>query len=372
MLFRSPRVALVCQQATVLAAVAAVGLSATGVVRLDVVPPSGVPASPAGTAEGASLVSAAPVEPAVAAMDDALRSYLERMRAKGWASGDWQPVRENLGFPAGKNKDVVIELPAEVLSGSSAGSRKLRLRTNLEIYWDALGWCYAVDDVEPQVTPLPVEVADLRYRGYSKLLPLDRRRPPWATTVFQGYRGSGSAMHVRVHHSIGDGLRRVMQAQTGTSADTGPIRFARYAYPPNRLGLCGPADAPAYSSQGPSVQFSVPEESPGPPFYSITGNGGFLAHDGEWTFIPFLMIMLLAGLQALPKEVLEAAKVDGATAWQNFWAIIFPLMLPVSLTASFGVADVATFGDSEILAAADQALYRAKRSGRDQWSAAEA
>jgi hypothetical protein len=36
-----------------------------------------------------------------------------------------------------------------------------------------------------------------------------------------------------------------MQAQTGTSADTGPIRFAHYAYPPNRLGLCGPADAPS-------------------------------------------------------------------------------------------------------------------------------
>ena len=52
-----------------------------------------------------------------------------------------------------------------------------------------------------------------------------------------------------------------------------------------------------------------------------------------WTFIPFMMIMLLAGLQALPKELLEAAKVDGATAWQNFWGIVFPLMLPVSLTA---------------------------------------
>jgi multiple sugar transport system permease protein len=52
-----------------------------------------------------------------------------------------------------------------------------------------------------------------------------------------------------------------------------------------------------------------------------------------WTFIPFMMIMLLAGLQALPKEVMEAAKVDGATAWQNFWSIVFPLMLPVSLTA---------------------------------------
>ena len=45
------------------------------------------------------------------------------------------------------------------------------------------------------------------------------------------------------------------------------------------------------------------------------------------------MILLLAGLQALPKEVLEAAKVDGATAWQSFWQIIFPLMLPVSVTA---------------------------------------
>ena len=32
-----------------------------------------------------------------------------------------------------------------------------------------------------------------------------------------------------------------------------------------------------------------------------------------WIFIPFMMIMLLAGLQALPKEVLEAAKVDGAS-----------------------------------------------------------
>lgn len=52
-----------------------------------------------------------------------------------------------------------------------------------------------------------------------------------------------------------------------------------------------------------------------------------------WTFIPFMMIMLLAGLQAMPKDVLEAAKVDGATAWQTFWQVTFPLMLPVSVTA---------------------------------------
>jgi multiple sugar transport system permease protein len=52
-----------------------------------------------------------------------------------------------------------------------------------------------------------------------------------------------------------------------------------------------------------------------------------------WTFIPFMMIMMLAGLQAIPRDVIEAAKVDGATAWQSFWKVIFPLMLPVSVTA---------------------------------------
>jgi multiple sugar transport system permease protein len=52
-----------------------------------------------------------------------------------------------------------------------------------------------------------------------------------------------------------------------------------------------------------------------------------------WVWIPFIMILLLAGLQALPKEVQEAAKVDGASPWQSFWQITFPLMLPVSITA---------------------------------------
>jgi multiple sugar transport system permease protein len=52
-----------------------------------------------------------------------------------------------------------------------------------------------------------------------------------------------------------------------------------------------------------------------------------------WVWIPFMIIMLLAGLQALPNDVKEAAKVDGANAWQTFTAITFPLMLPVSMTA---------------------------------------
>ncbi len=51
-----------------------------------------------------------------------------------------------------------------------------------------------------------------------------------------------------------------------------------------------------------------------------------------WVWIPFMIIMLLAGLQAIPKDIQEAAKVDGASTWSTFWQITFPLMLPVSVT----------------------------------------
>lgn len=52
-----------------------------------------------------------------------------------------------------------------------------------------------------------------------------------------------------------------------------------------------------------------------------------------WVWIPFMMILLLAGLQALPGDVLESARVDGASGWQSFWHMVFPLMLPVTVTA---------------------------------------
>lgn len=52
-----------------------------------------------------------------------------------------------------------------------------------------------------------------------------------------------------------------------------------------------------------------------------------------WYSIPFMMVLLLAGIQGIPGEVLESAKIDGASSWQTFRHMIFPLMLPVSLTA---------------------------------------
>ncbi len=52
-----------------------------------------------------------------------------------------------------------------------------------------------------------------------------------------------------------------------------------------------------------------------------------------WKTAPFMALLLLAGLQVIPGEVYEAAKVDGATAWQRFTKITLPLLKPALLVA---------------------------------------
>jgi multiple sugar transport system permease protein len=52
-----------------------------------------------------------------------------------------------------------------------------------------------------------------------------------------------------------------------------------------------------------------------------------------WKNTPFMALLLLAGLALVPDELLEAAKVDGATAWQRFTRITLPLMKPAILVA---------------------------------------
>lgn len=52
-----------------------------------------------------------------------------------------------------------------------------------------------------------------------------------------------------------------------------------------------------------------------------------------WKTAPFVGLLVLAGLQLIPKEVYEAAKVDGANAWRRFWAITLPLVKPALLVA---------------------------------------
>ncbi len=52
-----------------------------------------------------------------------------------------------------------------------------------------------------------------------------------------------------------------------------------------------------------------------------------------WKTTPFMALLLLAGLQVIPADVYEAARVDGASAWQRFTHITLPLLKPALLVA---------------------------------------
>ena len=78
--------------------------------------------------------------------------------------GSWTVARPDLGFPAGKHKTILVDLDGLF---SEETPRKLRLRTNLEVFWDAV--YVAVDDDLAPHTQLRLDPrsADLRYRGIS-------------------------------------------------------------------------------------------------------------------------------------------------------------------------------------------------------------
>ena len=66
-----------------------------------------------------------------------------------------------------------------------------------------------------------------------------------------------------------------------------------------------------------------------------------------WKTIPFISIILLAGLQSIPQDLYEAHAMDGANPWQSFWQVTLPLLMPQILIAllfrfaqAFGVFDL--------------------------------
>jgi multiple sugar transport system permease protein len=73
-----------------------------------------------------------------------------------------------------------------------------------------------------------------------------------------------------------------------------------------------------------------------------------------WHNTPFMMLVLLAGLQSIPQELYDAAKADGASPAQSFWHVTLPLLKftmavgimirLIDLTKLFGLIFVLTFG----------------------------
>jgi len=79
-------------------------------------------------------------------------------------NGGWVVVRPNLGFPAGRKKICLFDLANVFRPGTP---RRLRLRTNLEIFWDSIEWARGVPDAQPRTVRINPTTADLHYRGYS-------------------------------------------------------------------------------------------------------------------------------------------------------------------------------------------------------------
>jgi ABC-type sugar transport system permease subunit len=78
-----------------------------------------------------------------------------------------------------------------------------------------------------------------------------------------------------------------------------------------------------------------------------------------WQFLGLSFIIMIAGLQSLPEEVVEAARMDGANAWGVFWRVIVPLMSStIFFAAVIGtILALQSFGAIDILIGSGQVVY---------------
>jgi tetratricopeptide (TPR) repeat protein len=90
--------------------------------------------------------------------------------------GGWRTYIGGLGFPAGKNKTMIIRLDVE----NKVPSTKFRLRTNMEIYWDALRIAKGLDLAQTRRQTLVMKSAELRHRGILKMTRANASSPELA------------------------------------------------------------------------------------------------------------------------------------------------------------------------------------------------
>jgi len=75
-----------------------------------------------------------------------------------------------------------------------------------------------------------------------------------------------------------------------------------------------------------------------------------------WMTTPFMVLLILAGLQMIPGEIMEAAEVDGIPGWKRFWSITLPLLKPaIGVAVLFRVLDALRMFDlAYVLAASSE------------------
>ncbi len=78
-------------------------------------------------------------------------------------NGKWQTV-DHIGFPMGKDKTIVVELAGKYLTSD----HRIRIKTNMEIYWDRIFFAQNLPEVKVKTHALEPVSAELRYRGFSR------------------------------------------------------------------------------------------------------------------------------------------------------------------------------------------------------------
>ncbi len=79
-------------------------------------------------------------------------------------NGNWETVLNNVGFPMGKDKTVIAELSGKFLTSDN----RIRILTNMEIYWDQIFFSNGNSNAPVVSTVLYPEMADIHYRGFSR------------------------------------------------------------------------------------------------------------------------------------------------------------------------------------------------------------
>ena len=80
-------------------------------------------------------------------------------------NGKWETIVGNIGFPKGKNKTIVVDLTDKFLSSDY----RLRIRTNMQIYWDHIFISSDVSNKNITISELQPIYANLHYRGFSEI-----------------------------------------------------------------------------------------------------------------------------------------------------------------------------------------------------------
>ncbi|UCG85825.1 MAG: VCBS repeat-containing protein [Gemmatimonadota bacterium] len=95
---------------------------------------------------------------------DEIQSVAPYLQVKD-ALAQWQTVIENISFPMGKSKTMIVDLSGVFLTED----RHVRIRTNMEIYWDHIFFTNSAVNPESRLTRLTPTAADLHYRGFSRM-----------------------------------------------------------------------------------------------------------------------------------------------------------------------------------------------------------